>query len=85
MLASNLENLEEGVTDHLKSLEEIPLKKIPGNRPRLSLEQKIMRLVRRFRAAEKRRKQSVARSKRLSMLVLSTITTILFPSLAILF
>ena len=41
-----------------------------------------MRLVRRFRATEKRRKRSVARSNRI---VLSTITTILFPSLAISF
>lgn len=66
-------------------MKEIPLKKIPGNRPKLSLEQKIMRLVRRFRAAEKRRKQSVARSKRLHRIILCTITTILFPSLAVFF
>lgn len=66
-------------------MKEIPLKRIPGNRPRLSLEQKIMLLVRRFRAAEKRRKQSDARSKRLRRIVLSAITTILFPSLAIFF
>jgi hypothetical protein len=37
----------------------------PGSRPRLSLQQKIMVMARRYRAAEKRRKQKDAvRSKR---------------------
>lgn len=43
-----------------------------AERPRLSLEQKIMLLVRRYREAEKRRqRKEAARSKRLRMMTLS--------------
>lgn len=55
-------------------------------RPRLSLEQKIMLMVHRYRAAEKRRMQKDAvRSKRLRMMALFALTVILLPALAILF
>jgi hypothetical protein len=67
-------------------MKEIPFDKTAEDHPRLSLEQKIMRLVRRYRAAEKRRKQKDAvRSKRLRMMILSARTVVLLPSLGIIF
>lgn len=67
-------------------MKEISSKKGPIERPRLSLEQKLLLIVHRYRAAEKRRKQKeAARSKRLRMIALFIVTAILLPSLAILF
>jgi hypothetical protein len=67
-------------------MKEIPSDKRAEDHLRLSLEQKIMRLVRRYRAAEKRRKQKDAvRSKRLRRMILSALTVILLPSLGIIF
>ncbi len=54
-------------------MNEISSKKGLVERPRLSLEQKLMLIVRRYRAAEKRRKQKeAARSKRLRMVRFSS-------------
>jgi hypothetical protein len=47
-------------------MKKIPSAMRPAERPKLSLEQKIMRLIHRYRAAEERHRQKdAARSKRL--------------------
>jgi hypothetical protein len=58
----------------------------PVGRPGLSPEQKIMVLVRRYRAAQRRHKQKeAARSKRLRMAALLAFTGLLLPTLVVLF
>lgn len=67
-------------------MKEISSETRPVERPRHSIEQKLMLMVHRYRAAEKRRKQKeAARSKRLRMIALFVLTAALLPSLAILF
>lgn len=66
-------------------MKEIPSETRPLERPRRSLEQKIMLMVHRYRTAEKRRARSdAARSKRLRMIALLALTVIVLPSVAIL-
>ena len=67
-------------------MKEMPSEMRPFERPRLSLEEKIMLMIHRYRAAEKRRKQKeTAHSKRLHLIALLALMVILLPSLAILF
>ncbi len=65
-------------------MKEIPSDTRTAERPRLSLEQKIMLLVRRYREAEKRRqRKEAARSKRLPMMFLSALPVTLSTHQAI--
>jgi hypothetical protein len=65
-------------------MKKVPSEMRPGGRPRPSLEQKIMVLVRRYRAAQKRHKQKeAARSKRLRRAEMLALTGLLLPTLVI--